>query len=134
MTSTNTHTVAGGVRPELDPDLSRLLELTDQLGHYAEYRCALALLAFMDRSGREELTTGASLAIPHGHETDTGLISLVALMPNRLFIRGRAPGTFRLTRTAIANYVAGHLSADVDGRQLAQTVIAALAAPDGPHT
>ncbi|SIC19734.1 hypothetical protein [Mycobacteroides abscessus] len=134
MISINAPTIAGEVQPVLDPNLSRLLELTDQLGHYAEYRCAEALLAFMDRSGRIELTTGASLAIPHGHETNTGLISLVALMPNRLFIRGRAPGTFRLTRTAIANYLAGHLSADVDARQLAQTVIAALAAPDGPRT
>lgn len=134
MTSTNAKPVAGGTTAELDPALRRLLELTDQLGHYAEYRCAAELLAFMDRAALAELITGPSLAVPLGHETDTALISLVALMPNRLFIRGRASRTYRLTRAAVAGYVAGHLSGDVDARKLAQDMIAALAAPDGPHT
>ncbi|AHB79251.1 hypothetical protein [Mycobacteroides abscessus] len=105
MTSTNTHQLAGaGYSPtvQLDADLIALLELTDQLGHHVEHRAAVRLLAHMDAANIAYLDTGTTKAIPRGHETDTGLITLVGMMPGHLFTRHRKAGTWRLTRAAIA--------------------------------
>lgn len=104
MTSTNPTAGAGRTRAgvQLDAELVALLQLTDQLGHHVEHRAATRLLAHMDAAGIAYLDTGTSRAVPTGHETDTGLITLVAMMPNHLFTRHRKAGTWRLTRAAVA--------------------------------
>lgn len=104
MTSTNPSAGAGksAAGVQLDAELVALLQLTDQLGHHVEHRAATRLLAHMDAAAIAYLDTGTSRAVPTGHETDTGLITLVAMMPKHLFTRHRKSGTWRLTRAAVA--------------------------------
>lgn len=88
MTSTNPSAGAGksAAGVQLDTELVALLQLTDQLGHHVEHRAATRLLAHMDAAAIAYLDTGTSRAVPTGHETDTGLITLVAMM--HVFING----------------------------------------------
>lgn len=107
MTSTNPEPAAGGTRAgvQLDAELTALLQLTDQLGHHVEHRAATRLLAHMDHHRIEHYDTGTSHAVPRGHDADTALITLVAMMPTRIFSWHPTSSTYRLTRAALATHL-----------------------------
>lgn len=88
-----------------DPDLTALLSEAADVHERITKRAAEVVYDFMTREALPHLDTGTEHAIPNGYETDDQLITAVTYLPRKLFTWLGGVSTYRITHTAIAEYL-----------------------------